>query len=751
MNTNYKKIWLFISILAVLTMSCSLVTGTVTETGESAQTAEAQPAAVEGGQPADETAQQSGPTPTPPADVYPEAFATFPDIPVTIPEKYAGTGSYTLPVDLNQVKGIGELSLTANQSQALANNGFVTIPAEPGTYREFYQVYESWRYETSVPFVTTDAIYHTYHLLFDKMLRDLETAHFIALVRSLTTAMLATTQQQVDALTGTSLEEQAKRNLAFFAVAAQLLETGDPVPAAVQDLVNQEIALIEKHDTQDVSPIWDREDLSGMEKLIEDYTQYVPRGHYTRSEELKKYFKGMMWYGRLTFRLRDEYETRRALLLVQALRQAKAADGTGAITLWQNIYEPTVFIVGKSDDLSYQEYGVLSDSIFGESPDLNAFADEAKFAQFMEAAKTLPPPKVNSMWVWITEDKEQATKGFRFMGQRFTLDQYVFGQVIWREVGTDDNPRGLPKGLDLLAAMGSDESYNILKEMGETEYANYDKQLSKVKNEIATLDRETWTQNLYWTWLYSFFPLIEPKGESYPVFMQNQAWARKDLNTALGSWTELKHDTILYAKQVMAEMGGGGPDEQPRGWVEPNPEAFARLKGLAQMTLEGLKARGLVTTWAETSFQNLISELTFLQMAAEKELAGEELTEDEYWHIFYYGGILEQFAVAAADSDEGEGRVDISDMKAPLVADVATGLAPDGSLVALTEAIGEPVPILVVLPDSPWRVAIGAVFSYYEFTVPSANRMTDEQWQEQLEAGQAPERPVWTDSFTVRD
>ena len=138
-------------------------------------------------------------------------------------------------------------------------------------------------------------------------------------------------------------------------------------------------------------------------------------------------------------------------------------------------------------------------------------------------------------------------------------------------------------------------------------------------------------------------------------------------------------------------------------------------------------------------------------MAAEKELAGEELTEDEYWHIFYYGGILEQFAVAAADSDEGEGRVDISDMKAPLVADVATGLAPDGSLVALTEAIGEPVPILVVLPDSPWRVAIGAVFSYYEFTVPSANRMTDEQWQEQLEAGQAPERPVWTDSFTVRD
>ena len=55
------------------------------------------------------------------------------------------------------------------------------------------------------------------------------------------------------------------------------------------------------------------------------------------------------------------------------------------------------------------------------------------------------------------------TKGFRFMGQRFTLDAYVFGQVIWRNVGTVDKPRGLPKGLDFLAALGSDEAASLLK------------------------------------------------------------------------------------------------------------------------------------------------------------------------------------------------------------------------------------------------------------------------------------------------
>ena len=47
------------------------------------------------------------------------------------------------------------------------------------------------------------------------------------------------------------------------------------------------------------------------------------------------------------------------------------------------------------------------------------------------------------------------------------------------------------------------------------------------------------------------------KAEGYPSFMLKQAWDRKELNTFLGSWTELKHDTILYTKQVYAdEMGG---------------------------------------------------------------------------------------------------------------------------------------------------------------------------------------------------
>ena len=689
-------------------------------------------------------------TPTygpPPVGIYPPAFATYNKLAVNLPTTFSG--GYTLPVDLSQVDGLNAdqvgANLTAAQRALLAQNGFAVASPTPGEYREFYQIYESYRYNGTPAFVTTDSVYHVYHLLFDKMLRDLETGYFIADIKSLTSTMLAASSAQYQSLRGTSLEDPALRNAAYFAVADRLLGLSDPMPAEANDMVNAELALISAGG-EAISPIWARPDLPQDQKLKEVYGQYIPRGHYTRSEDLKMYFKAMMWYGRLTFRLNDDFETRRALLLTQVMRSATAADGTSAVTLWHDIYDPTVFIVGKSDDLGFNEYGALSDQVFGANPDPSKFADATLFAQFKQATETLPPPQINSMWVWIWQDTTTVTKGFRFMGQRFTLDGSVFNQLIWRQVGTLTDQRDLPKGLDLFAAMGSDEAYSILKSMGEDHYVNYDTQMTKVKADVAALDTDSWTQNLYWSWLYSFQPIIALKGSAYPPFMQTQAWTRKDLQTALGSWTELKHDTILYAKQVMAEMGGGGDPVPPHGYVEPNPEAYARLLALTQMTYDGLQSRGLLSDLIRANLEDLISELNFLKDISERELAGGSITDDEYWHIVGWGGILENFTLAAADTTDNSER-DLSDQKAALVADVATGPDANGNVVALEEGDGQPTRIYVVLPDSPLRIAVGAVYSYYEFTVPSSGRMTDEQWQAQVEAGTNPPQPDWTQMF----
>ena len=671
-------------------------------------------------------------------------FAEYNPPDVRLPQAFEG--GYTLPLDLSLVKGMDAFDFSKDQLAALSQNGFFVSPPDPDyPYWEFYDIYESYRYEDQPLFVTTDSVLHVYHLLFDKILRDLEREMFMPALDELTTIMVNASQAQYNELRGTPLEEPALRNWAFFTVGAKLLGVPGTPPQEIADLVTAELGLINGHAGGNASPIWMREDQPEDKVLVEDYSQYIPRGHYTRSEEFERYFLAMMWYGRMTFRLRDSFETQRALLITHALRQASTKDGTPALTLWEKVFEPVGFIVGKADDPTFHEYNAISEVIFGESPQIEDYADQAKLDEFIQQAKLLPPPQVNSMWVYIWEDRDEATQGFRFMGQRFTLDAYLLGELIYRKVGTLENPRALPKGLDVFAAMGSEEAYNLLVEMGETDFENYDAQMSKVRSELQALELDSWTQNLYWAWLYVFQPIIEVKDERYPAFMQTQAWTRKDLQTVLGSWTELKHDTILYAKQVMAELGGGFDEEPPpHSYVEPNPQAFARLYALTEMTYTGLESRNMLDANTAGNLQHLMELIAFLQDIAERELRGEPISDEEYWRLQFFGGELEVLTIAAADSDESEGRKTLETQRTALIADVATGF---GS--ALEEAVGNPALIYVVLPDEPFRVAVGAVFTYYEFVVSADQRMTDEEWKEMLDDGNNPPQPEWTSLFII--
>jgi hypothetical protein len=462
------------------------------------------------------------------ADVYGGKFAEYSESSVKLPQSFAG--GYSLPLSESDITNLTDFDLSTGQTNALSKNGFVVIPPTDDPNRifsEFYQGYESLRYNSTPVFVTTDSIFHVYHLIFDKMLRDLERSSFIPTLISLTSAMVKATTEQYGSLKGTALEDAALRNVAYFTIAAQLLGTGDGVLPEAKTYVDAELALINAGSGTNPSPLWTYEGQPPDLQLIEDYSQYIPRGHYTRSEELKAYFKAMMWYGRLSFRLKDPMETERAILITHALRTTQTSDGKSALTLWQNIYEPTVFIVGKADDLGVTEYGKIIDYIYGTNPDLKAFADEAKLTQFVAAARELPAPQVNSMWVWIWQDRNDVTQGFRFMGQRFTLDEYVFGQLMWRKVGTLDEPRDLPKALDFFAAQGSDMAYSILKDMGEPHYANYDNQMTKVKDEVAKLETDSWTQNLYWSWLYALQPVFAVKGQQYPLLCRPMPGPRR--------------------------------------------------------------------------------------------------------------------------------------------------------------------------------------------------------------------------------
>ncbi len=680
-----------------------------------------------------------------PALAFASKFATYEEVPVKIDPKLP---AYTIDKGLSNVSNLADFQyLSEDAKNLLEKNAFVVQPTVSNN--EFFPLYEANRYSATPSFVTTDSMLHNYHLMFDFLLKQLEEQKLATVLERLSSSMLAESLKQYDSLKGTEWENAAKRNVGFFTVGNKLINPSVEVPVIVKSEVEQELKLISDHKGITLSPLMNiGAEVSEKDGLKEDYSQYIPRGHYDKTEQLKSYFKSMMWYGRLTFRLKNDDEIKSGILITLALNKEDNRKG------WDTLYKPINFFVGNSDDITYYQFKNLVSQVYGESPDLQTVAtDSIKKLAFVEATKTLEPPQLNSMPIYnsdIQPDREKEIKGFRFMGQRFTIDAAIFQRLIDREVPD----RMLPKGLDIPAALGSTEALNILALSGDTKYKNYSENMSKMQTYLTGLSIDNWTQNLYWGWLYQLRPLTEVRGIGYPLFMQNEAWIRKDLNTFLGSWSELKHDTILYAKQVYAELGGGGPDpKDDRGYVEPNVYVYARLASLLKMTGDGLEMRGLLSDSMKDNLDKMAQLAMSLKTISEKELNNEALAMEDYELIRSYGGQLEHIWLEVNKEEpqfkaSTDARNYLNENPAAIIADVATD--PNGQV--LEVGTGKISYIYVVLPplDGKMRIARGGVYSYHEFSWPMSDRLTDKKWLEMLNSGQAPALPDWTAPFVAK-
>ncbi len=659
--------------------------------------------------------------------------------------------TYEIPRDLATVRNLDHFSeLTSTQKRRLGELGFVVVPDEA---EQMFMLYESYdESDDAASFITVDSLLQAYHVFFDFSLRTVEQQHLAGLAQQLTDLLVNATQAQLEALAEDDLlRDAALRNLAYFAVAQRLLVPSAETPEPVLQTVEQELALIAAHQTRAESPI--------MGTTIH-YTQFNPRGHYTRSEELERYFRAMMWYGLVGFNLEADDETvnrrqtRQALLIVKALGEDEQARDS-----WERLYEPVEFFVGGADDLGYNEYLPLARQLFGEDLPLQEIGADAKLDEFIARAREeLPAPQIAPLFFeadgagnLVGEPRAQGRQ-FRVLGQRFIPDSWVLQQLVSPFVGEPgpETARDVPMGLDVMAALGSARARQILTERYEQDrYRNYEAQLDAVTQHLEGTDESTWRSNLYWGWLYSLRPLLEPKGEGYPTFMQSDEWLDKELSTSLSSWAELRHDTILYAKQSGAEMGAG-PAGAPKGYVEPYPEVFARLAYLAWRSRQGLSERGMLSERLGNAYDSLEDTLLFLKLVAEKELTNQPRTAEEYERIQYFGGELERLTLNVTEGGEGAAHwfeiENETDRNMACIADVHSFWDK-----VLQVGVGPAYRVYVVVPhpDGGLQIARGGAFSYWEFHWPASDRLTDEKWQAMLQSGTAPARPEWTETFIV--
>ncbi len=638
---------------------------------------------------------------------------------------------YDLPLNISNVKDLDvivdylerDLGITMSYKalSKLSSNGFVVIRVTPrndsyflSTMNYLDQYYINLLTKGVPIFITTDAVLHVYHIVFMNILRKIETSYLHDLLDLLLTILIQYIERTMSSVPAEyeAISNSFKTILAFLCVPKKLLDPDFRVPSYISDIVSKEIELINNAEGYGSSPIMN---------ITIDYSLFKPRSYYTSSELLQRYFKAMMWLGYAYFPLDDPQKTLDAVLLTLALDNARLENNSivFARDLWERIYSVTAFFVGYSDDLTIYDYEKAINEVYGSKVTLSELNDSSKIKEITEILEGMDKSKIKTIGEKIV--------GLRFMGQRFTPDSYIM-QVLTHP--TVQN-RWFPKGLDILAVLGSSRAEEHL-ESDKEEYENYTLNLERLKKEFNSLSPDNWTQNLYWSWLNTIRENLISNYTGYPTFMRTTAWLDEKLNTALGSWVELRHDTILYNKQPSVPRGLG---VEFWGYVEPMINVYNLLLALSNATLIGLKKLGIPNFYS-SALETFIDMTSKLVEISRKELLGEPLSESDYRVIQAFGLIIR----GIIDSLHGE----VTEFS--IITDVFTVY--DRGLSILEEANGLIEPIIVVYVDSngELRAAIGGVFSYYEF-ITYNNRLTDEEWLNILLSSNIPERPSWTQSF----
>lgn len=688
-----------------------------------------------------------------------------------------------------------KLKLTDDELAIFKQNGFVSLDLNRrySFAAAYFQIYSD-----DLPvLVTTDSVMHALHRSYDDILLDVELGFFLP-------AMMQILEKAHDELGkhvvgGRAGENESDVDL-YLTVARNLL-VGGGAPAEEQGFdgkpwdgtlkvaskFGQDAAAIEL--LKEVQSLKLKDPYAGSAptkiyggERFPDFSQFRPRGHYTKHTQLKNYFRTMMWLGRVdcgwnvlppvdtkAVKADSDRELRDAVLFCELL------NATGGTKSLKSIDDIIGFMVGRSDNLTVfmlndvmAAAGVKTLSDAGDAAKFKKVKDEIESgkhaAQMIRSQLVIsnpgdtfkvPPPSV-----------------FQVFGQRFVLDSFVLSQVVFDSIIYKNvkQRRMMPAGLDVMAALGNDESLKLL----EPELAkwNYSANLMATREFVNLHPAAYWKANLYTLWLDCLRTLHADKSgdKRFPEAMRTRAWQMKQLQTQLGSWAELRHDTILYAKQSYTARPSC---EYPTGYVEPYPEFYSKVRYFADEAARLFAAaefpapsqpanltpeqKAANVKWYKerqeryvTFFKQMATSVGMLETLATKELAGEPFTADEL--LFVKKTVDMRGGGSGPPRYDGWypnlffNRGDCSEWT-PVVADVHTD--PD-SQSCLEVAVGDAMlGVIAIDNDGDRTVYVGPLYSYYEFRQNVEKRLTDPDWAGMIRGDKLPARPDWTKDFVA--
>lgn len=633
-------------------------------------------------------------------------------------------------------RGIG---LDEEQEALLAANGFVVLNDFRGL--DFVLEYQRLFLQDLPVLVTTDSILYALHRSYDSLLKNLELVVLVAEVDSMLAKMHGELSRAVVAGDLDSTRTAVRDADVYLTVARNFLSTEPvaPVFSGNWGTVNQILSDARSYQVRSLR-------LFDQENPHYDYSQLKPRGHYEGDPVLERYFKALMWLGRTELRLVEQEKPERTALegafVLNALLEA-----SGARTHWERFNLVIERMVGEKDSMDPPELDLFrQDSGFLTLADLDAASDEEILAALSAGSYGIQRIQSQILFSGPMGERVVLPRVYLLTGQRFVIDSYIFHNLTFDRIVTEP-PRLLPTPLDVAFALGSDTASELLAD--EVTLYGYQGALHENRFLIDSHPADFWDANLYNGWLNAVRALNDSSDrERLPEAMRTRAWDRKLVMTELASWAELRHDTILYAKQSYSTGPGCG---YPDAYVEPYPLFYERMAHLGRLGLEmsaTLEADGLDMSRAKGFFQSMADVLDVLGGIARKELAHEPLTDTESellrMTIEMEGGdcgpIIWDGWYASLFFD----RTDMG-VPYPTIADVHT--EPGGRV--LHTATGYARPAVFTLADEDGKVYayVGPVSSFHTVIGTGFTRYTDSEWERLLPVQGEESRPSWDRSF----
>jgi hypothetical protein len=690
------------------------------------------------------------------------------------------------------------LALNTNELAIFQTNGFV-VSERLGSYSfadSFYTIFT----EDLPVYFSCDAALHAWHRSYVGMLEEVEETY---LGPSLQT-VLENMGSQVGALwsqsAGTALPNGV-RDADYFVAVARSLITGTNDYGSLGQNAQILATLTAISNLQPSTAI----NLFGTNRLV-DCSQFQVRGHYETSERLRRYFRAMMWCGLIDFRFTGSNNDNSLRELSGAIAMHFLLKDSAQFQNWKQIDDTAQMFVGLPDSLNFAQLDdLLTAANIATPADLpNATALQSLQTQLMTGQIGVQNVINGHYFSPFSAEQLKLPRSFTVLGQRFVPDAWAMGQCVFDRILWDENGipgvedkviRRVPSALDIaFSVLGNNQTVpEIAARIANTnghpwrDGKPYQHNLAALREAMDLQNDSAWTNNIYNSWLGCLRELSKPTTQpEYPDALRTWAWAMKTLNTQLASWTELRHDTVLYVKQPYTEPL---VCIYPDGFIEPRIGFWERMRDMAlrtkalvsnlpntgQFTFEPnnpnipqnlTASMGSIYTNRLQFLDGFADKMTTLRDISVKEINREALSSNEVFFIQnlieftpnYFGKrtysgwypALFYHNVRAAHNIQQD---HLSDKWDAMVTDVHTDL-PDnvvgdpGSI--LHEGVGNVHLLMVAANWGPGDACVyaGPVLSHYEFELPDT-RKTDTQWKADLRNEIKPPQSVWTQSYLV--